>query len=352
LRKEASLMCYVGIDLHKKTSTYVVLDQGGRRLKGETIASRPEEFRRKFAAFEPGRTKVVLEATINWYWVVDVLDELGLEVHLADPRKIRVIAESTVKTDTVDATVLAQLLRLNFLPESRITPHPTRMLRERLRHRITLVRYASSVKCRIHAILGKAGVETPAVTDLFGRTGRRWLEEVELADEYRLNLDSLLRVLDCLKAQVAEVERWLRERTREDFYVKLLMEIPGIGRFGASLILAEIGYIGFFPTKRRLSSFVGVVPGARNSGEKRGDGSLKKDSNRYIRWLLAEAATKAVKKVPAWGRLYERVYGGRAKSKGKARMAVMHKMVCAIWRVLKTTEPFDRLHNCPELKRA
>lgn len=352
MRKEASLMCYVGIDLHKKTSTYVVLDQGGKRVARKMIASRPEEFRREFSAFEPGETKVVLEATINWYWVVDVLDELGLEVHLADPRKVRLIAESTIKTDTVDATALAQLLRFDWLPESRITPHPTRMLRERLRHRITLVRYGASVKCRIHAILGKAGVETPVVSDLFGRTGRQWLEDVELAAEYRANLDSLLRVLDCLKAQIREVERWLAERTRDDVYVKLLMEIPGLGRFGASLVLAEIGYIGFFRTKRRLSSFVGVVPGARNSGDKRGDGSLKKDSNRYIRWLLAEAATKAIRVVPAWARLYNRVYGGRAKSKGKARMAVMHKMVCAIWRVLVTQEPFDRLHNCPELRRA
>jgi len=149
LRKEASLtslMCYVGIDLHKKTSTYVVLDQGGGRVTKKAIASRPEEFRREFSVFKPGATRVVLEATINWYWVVDVLEALGLEVHLADPKKVRVIAESTIKTDTVDATSLAQLLRMDWLPESRITPHPTRMLRERLRHRITLVRMTTGVK--------------------------------------------------------------------------------------------------------------------------------------------------------------------------------------------------------------
>jgi len=190
------------------------------------------------------------------------------------------------------------------------------------------------------------------VTDLFGRTGREWLEAVELAEEYRANLDGYLRVLDSLKAEIRLVERWLAERTRDDVYVKLLMDIPGIGRFGASLLLAEIGYIGFFGTKRRLSSFVGVAPGAKNLGEKKSDGSLKKDSNRYIRWLLAEAATKAIRVVPAWSRLYDRVWGGREKCKGKARMAVMHKMVCAIWRVLVTKEPFDRLHNCPELNRA
>ena len=66
--------------------------------------------------------------------------------------------------------------------------------------------------------------------------------------------------------------------------------------------------------------------------------------------MLAEAATKAIRVVPAWRRLYDRVHAGNEKRKSKARMAVIHKMVCAIWRVLTTGEPFDRLHNCPELE--
>jgi transposase len=342
-------MCYVGIDLHKKRSRYVVLDQAGRVFKKETIASTPEEFKREFSSLDPSTAVVALEATINWYWAVDALQELGLEVHLADPRKVRLIAESTIKTDTVDATALANLARMRWLPESRITPREVRLVRERLRYRITLVRLATSVKCRVHALVGKAGIETPAVSDVFGKAGREWLDRLELAAEYRANLDGYLRMLDHLRAEIGEVERWLKARTREERDMQLLMGIPGIGRFGAALVLAEIGDIGFFRTKRKLSSFVGVVPGARNSGEKRRDGSLKKDSNRYVRWLLAEAATKAMRVVPAWRRLYERVYGGNAKRKGKARMAVMHKLVCAIWRVLVTKEEFDRLHNCPEL---
>ena len=92
-----------------------------------------------------------------------------------------------------------------------------------------------------------------------------------------------------------------------------------------------------------------MVPGVRSSDGKSRDTRLKKDSNKYIRWLLAEAVTKAIKVVPAWQRLYERVAAGNRRRRPKARMAVMHKMVLAIWRVLTTREPFDRLHNCPEL---
>ena len=138
---------------------------------------------------------------------------------------------------------------------------------------------------------------------------------------------------------------------RRDSDMKLLMGLPGIGRFGASLILAEIGDIGFFKNKRKLAGFVGVVSGARNLDLKCRDIGLKKDSNRYLRWLLAEAVTKAAKVVPAWQRLYERVEAGQKKRRSKARMAVMHKMVLANWRVLTTRETFNRLHNCPELNK-
>lgn len=339
----------IGIDLHGKRSRYVVLNQEGAVCAKATIASRPDAFRAAFAPYARSGARVALEATVNWYWAVDVLEELGLETHLANPHKVRLIAESTIKTDTVDATALAQLLRMQWLPESRITSGQVRRTRERLRHRITLVSVRTGLKCRIHAILGKVGVEPPAVTDLFGTTGRAWLDGVALPSEYRDNLDGYLRLLDALNEEITRVEVWLKQQTRGDASTRLLMQIPGIGRFGAALILAEIGDIGFFPNKRKLASFVGVVPGASNSAGRERATALKKDSNRYLRWLLAEAACKAVRVVPCWQRLYDRVCADNPRRKMKAKVAVMHKMVSAIWRVLTTKEPFDRLHNCPEL---
>jgi len=339
----------LAIDQHRKRSRYVVLDQGGKVISKRTIASTAEAYREEFSGFDPGEVRVVLEATGHWFWAVDVLQELGLETHLANPRKVRLIAESTIKTDTVDATALAQLLRMGWLPESRITPQAMRLLRERLRYRIVLVSIRTGLKARIHAVLGKCGIPTPGVSDLFGKAGREWLEQVALAQAYRDNVDGYLRLIDFLAGEIKRVETWLAAHTREDPDTRLLMDIPGIGRFGAALILAEIGDIGLFRTPRKLSSFVGVVPGSRNSSDTVRDTGLKKDSNRYIRWLLAEAATKAGQLVPAWQRLYQRVHAGNDKRKAKARMAVMHKMICAVWRVLTTQEGFNRLHNCPEL---
>ena len=149
----------IGIDLHQKRSRFVVLSQDGTVLSKRTIPSTPQAYQEAFAAWADQETQVAIEATINWYWAVDTMEDLGLKVHLANPRKVKLIAESTIKTDTVDATTLAHLLRMNFLPKSRITPRPMRLLRERLRYRISLVQMRTMIKCRTRALLGKVGIK-------------------------------------------------------------------------------------------------------------------------------------------------------------------------------------------------
>ena len=345
-------MVYVGLDLHKKTTTMVAIGQDGKQVGHWRVPSDADSLRRvvdDLAEVDEREVSVTLEATGTWYWAVDVLEELGVDVHLANPLKTRIIAESTIKNDHIDARTLAQLTRAGFLPESRITPRHMRQVRERLRYRIALVGMRTSAKCRVHALLGKRGI-VPAFSDLFGKAGRAYLEEVALPDVYRDNLDGYLRLIDFLTDEIALVEKWLDGYVRESADVRLLMSLPGVGKFGAALILAEIGDIRFFHSKKKLCSFVGVVQSKRSSDGVAHIGRLKKDSNRYIRWLLSEAVTKAMKVVPSWQRLYDRVVAGNDRRKAKARIAVARKMVCAAWRILKTREVFDPLHNCPEIE--
>jgi transposase len=89
------------------------------------------------------------------------------------------------------------------------------------------------------------------LTDLFGKTGRAWLQQLELPTEYRRNLDGYLRTLDFLHSEIQQVNFWLKGRLRSNRDICLLIGIPGIGLFGAALILAEIGEIGFFRDKRK-----------------------------------------------------------------------------------------------------
>lgn len=343
-------MRYVGLDVHKKTTTMVALGQDGKVVERARFLSRPEVLRSVMGELDKD-SSVTLEATGAWYWAADVLQELGLDVHLANPHKVRIIAESTIKNDHIDARALAHLTRLGWLPESRITPRDVRLVRERLRYRIALVSMRTAIKCRVHSLLAKRGI-APDFSDLFGAAGRAYLERIDLPAEYRDNLDGYLRLLDSFSEEIRLVEKWLDRHVRANADVRLLMSIPGIGKFGAALILAEIGDIAFFRKKAKLASFVGVVPSTRSSGEVTRVGSLKRDSNRYVRWLLTEGVTKAVRVVPNWQRLYDRVAAGNERRRSKARMAVAHKMICAVWRVLKTRQLFDPLHNCSEIATA
>jgi transposase len=109
---------------------------------------------------------VVIEATYGWYWAVDLLQELGAVVHLANPRALN-WGDRRVKNDVNDATDLADMLRLNRLAEAWIAPPALRELRESVRYRAKLVQLRSGLKAQVHAVMAKEGV-LPAVTDIFG----------------------------------------------------------------------------------------------------------------------------------------------------------------------------------------
>jgi transposase len=147
-------MHYIGIDFHKESTHVVVLNEAGKLLERTRIPTRREELVRFFAN-RPEPAKAALEATRNWYWVYDTIEPLVEELKLASPPKIRIIAESTVKTDHIDAKVIADLLRSNFLPTCYVPDAETRQKRELLRHRAFLVQIRTKVKNRIHIILDK-----------------------------------------------------------------------------------------------------------------------------------------------------------------------------------------------------
>jgi transposase len=88
-------------------------------------------------------SQVVLEATYGWYWAADVLQDAGAEVHLAHPPGVKGFACRWVKNDVGDAADLADLLRMDRLPEGWIAPPQVRELREMVRHRAKLVAWRS-----------------------------------------------------------------------------------------------------------------------------------------------------------------------------------------------------------------
>ncbi len=147
-------MLHVGVDLHKRRAQVAVVDGGGQIVTNCRVACDRESMRGFFEQLgEPAR--VVMEATSNWYWLCDLLEEMEIPVSLSHPLKTKAIASARIKSDKIDAATLAQLLRADLLPRAHLSSAQARLDRELLRHRAMLVRMRTGTKNRIHALLAK-----------------------------------------------------------------------------------------------------------------------------------------------------------------------------------------------------
>jgi transposase len=337
-RKEAVEMIHVGIDMHKRFSRVEVMDEGGEVLSAETLHHDDREGMRAYFRSIGKDAVATIEATRNWYWLYELLEEEGFSVKLAHPMKVRLIAEARIKTDAIDAHVLAQLERTGFLPQAYIPPRDVRDKREILRYRLSLVGMRTGLKNRVHAILDKLGISHP-FSDLFGRAGREFLATVPLRDVYREELDGYLSAISFLDQEIKKITREIKASLRDDPRAELLMTIPGIGHLTAHLLLCEIGDIHRFASAKKLSSYAGLVPSLSQSAHHRWHGSITKQGNRYLRWAMVEAAQKAMTGDPRLALFYRKLK--KEKGSAKARVAVARKLLVAVYHVLKYQKPYQ-----------
>lgn len=284
-------MDYYGIDIHKKYSTYTRVDEQGQIMEQGKINNNIEDFRRILDC-GTGRPKAVIEATSNWYYIHDLIEEMVEEVVVAHPLRTKAIASAKIKTDKIDATTLAQLLRADLIPQSYIPPVEVRQLRELLRYRASLVGIRTKVKNKVHAILIKNGINHP-YSDLFGKKGRDWLSHIELTAVYRCALDGYLSLIDYLNGQIKPITQQINSQAKADPRAEILESIPGIGHYSAMMILSEIGDIRRFPTAAKLVSYAGLNPAVHSSGGVTRYGRISKQGSSWLRWILVEVASIA-----------------------------------------------------------
>jgi len=195
---------YVGNDVHRKRSQIAVLDAAGDEQRNRNVPNGPVQLVPILGVLAPG-TPVAFEAAYGWGWLVELLEELELEPHLVHPSRCKAIASARLKNDKVDAATLAQLLRAELLPEAWIAPPEIRDLRALLRHRASLVRLATGLKNRVHAVLADRGIS--ARSSLWTTPGRAWLTALELPPTPRAIIEDCCGVLDTLATPIARLDR-------------------------------------------------------------------------------------------------------------------------------------------------
>lgn len=232
-------MPFAGLDVHKKEIEAVVIDDHGAVLVRERVATRRESLER-FARRHLHECRVALEATTNTWAVASILTPLVEEVVVSNPLRTRAIASAKIKTDKVDALVLAQLLRSDYLPRVWRPDEPTRRLRQQTSERANLSADRTRLKNRIHAVLHQRLIEPP-VADLFSKKGMRWLGSLALDTGGERTRARHLRQLAQVEAEFQLLDDELAQHAYADARVKLLMSSPGVDSAVAEAVLAVLG---------------------------------------------------------------------------------------------------------------
>lgn len=327
-------MVYIGVDLHKKVIVLCVVNKEKSVLARKQLAC-PDmaaivEFFRQWQPFE-----VVIEATASYEWLVRLLEPLAARVVLAHPKKLRIIAESTRKTDRIDAQVLAEQLAKDEVPEAyRPTPRQ-REHRRLVRQRYYVQGRITSVRCKVRAILSDYNADR---SNLFTKAGLEYLATVAVSAADRVVLDQLHEEWRQHRRRLREINAALREFGKQAGPAEVearavLDSIPMVGTVTIDVVLSELGDARRFRSVKRASSYGGLTPGIRESGGKARHLGIEKAGSPLLRWALVEAAWRLVGKTRRWGNFYQRLRQ-RAGPK-KAIVAVARKLLCVMVSLLK-----------------
>lgn len=331
---------YLGIDLHKKYSYMSVVDNNGYVQQTCKVDNDFEEINKFLDNWANVNIEATVESCYGWYWMVDHIQSRNIKIHLANPLLMKQYGKA--KTDKIDATRLANKLRVNDLPTCYIANKEERELRELLRHRMYLVRTNSVRKNRIRNILAKVNIRCP-YTSVSGKKTKEWLLDLDISHVYKLKIENLLESIEFTENQIHKTEKYAMKicKSFDLESMNLLKTIPGVGEILAMTLIAEIGDITRFHTSHSLAMYSGVVPRVMSSGGKEIHRSIIRQSNKYIRWALGEAVTHTARKDERLKEFYKKLVD--RKGKKKAKVACMNKLIKYIYHMLRNNESFEEL---------
>jgi len=325
----------VGIDLHKETAWYCVFDAEGRRVSHGSLPADPESFKKYFAGV-PRPFKMAVEATYNWYYVIDIAQEYAAEVYLADSYQTKAFAKKHKKTDKIDARLIAWLLYRGDLPTVAIPDKETREKREVLRYRMRLVSDRTRDIARLKAMRDRIGLkETGNLT-----TAKRRAEigAIETPAPYGKLTQGYLARIGKISEELKDCGRDLKVLAEQDPDVVHLMSVPGFQAFSALLVKTEIFDISRFRSFGALCAYSGLAPRVHASGGHCYHGPLNTNRRKELQWILLENAWQTMRKIPRLERKYAAIK--RRKGSNTAKVAVARDILKIIYHILKEKRPF------------
>jgi transposase len=325
------------LDVHREFAQIAVWEDGIVGQAGQ-VATTPEGMR-AFADSLLATDEVAIEATCNTHAIAKLIAPRVARVVISNPMKTRAIAEAKVKTDKVDAQVLAQLLAADYLPSVWIADEQTQALRRQVGRRAHIVRQRTRLKNQVQSILHRNLVPRPPVADLFGIKGRCWLANQPLPPDEAVAVEALLRQLDFHARELRIIDASLGQAALGSQEIKRLMTIPGVDATVAISIVAAVGDFHRFSHPERLVSYLGLNPRVKQSGaQPASHGRITKQGRAHARGMLVEAAWAAVKTPGPLRAFYERIRSRRGMQ--VAVVATARKLAVLCWHLIIKGEDY------------
>lgn len=329
---------YCAIDLHGNNLFIAIVDANGKRIKETRLLCELYEVEKFLKPYRSKIQGIAVESTFNWYWLVDGLMDLGYEVHLANTAAIQQYDGIKHQNDRSDAFFLAELLRLGVLPTGYIYDRERRPLRDLFRRRMLLVSKRTSLLLSLRSLhMRMHGSPLPLAST-------KSISPSDVAALFEHEADQLVASVE--KSHIDELNRSLRkmeklalEAAGEVAHHGKVMSIPGIGRILSTTMVLEAGNIHRFSSAEDFASYCRMVPGRKESNNKKKGESNRKCGNRYLNWAFIEAANLVRQHDPNAKRWYERKL---AKTNSiVATKALGCKLTKAVWYILAKGCDYD-----------
>jgi transposase len=307
-----NLAVFVGLDYHQAFVQMCVLDSKGLVLMNRKCGNSAAALVEAVGALMPGgAVSAAIESCCGAADLAEELVSAGWQVSLAHATYVHKLKQSPDKTDWSDARLLADLLRVGYLPKVWLAPASLRQLRHVVRHRQQLAQARRSAKLRVTALLRAERIEFTG-----SRWTKSWLAAVRsceaLGEQGCWVANQLLDEIEHLQSRIVQVESRLAALTQDDPFVAKLIEMRGIGLVTAVTLRAELGTMSRFRSGKQAARFCGITPRNASSGLKQADAGLVCASNAALRAVLIEASHRLMRFDPRWSAL-----GQSLKSRGK-----------------------------------
>jgi transposase len=342
-----------GMDLGDRWSFYCVLDESGKVILEQKLATTPEAMNQTFARIP--RSRIAMETGTHSPWISRLLTQLGHQVIVAHAQKVDLITKSTRKDDRHDAKTLARLARID--PEL-LGPVQHRSAKAQI-HLAVIRARAELVRTRTALINGARGL-TKSYGERLPKCGTQQISRefgAGLSTELREVLEPLFREIESLSERIKEYDRRIEKIARDTYpETELLKQVKGVGDLIALTYVLTIDDPHRFRKSRDAGCFVGLQPGRRNSGDSEPQLHISKQGDEYLRTLLVQGAHYILgpfgedSDLRRWGqRLAER--GGK-NAKKRAVVAVARKLAVLMHRLWVSAEVYEPLRNSQKVMRA